>query len=62
MGNSINLSDGDGPGDGETYPDELVEKDFDNVTTEIRNLENIRDQIRGAPHDEAGALKLPGTY
>lgn len=62
MGNSINLSDGDSPGDGETYPDELVEETFDSVATEIRNLENIRDTIRGTPYDEAGALKLPGAY
>lgn len=62
MGNSINLSDGDGPSDESDYPDDLVEKDFDNVASEIRNLEKLRDQIRGTPYDEAGALKLPGTY
>lgn len=62
MGNSINLSDGDGPADEQDYPDDLVEQDFDNVASEIRNLEKLRDQIRGTPYDEAGALKLPGTY
>lgn len=62
MGNSINLSDGDGPNDENNYPDDLVESDFDNVASEIRNLEKLRDQIRGTPYDEAGALKLPGTY
>lgn len=63
MGNSINLSDSDGGlGDDEGFPEELVEADHDNIAEEIRNLENLRDQIRGSQYDEAGALKLPGTY
>lgn len=62
MGNSINLGDGGDGSESEDYPDEMVEPDYDSISSEIRNLENLRDQIRGTPHDEAGALKLPGTY
>lgn len=63
MGNSISYRDVEDNHDGEeSYPEDLVEPDFDEVAQEILNLENLRDQIRGTPHDEAGALKLPGTY
>lgn len=62
MGNSINLGDGDTSSEDEDFPEELVETDYDEIATEIRNLENLRDTIRGTPYDEAGALKLPGTY
>lgn len=62
MGNSINLGDGEASSEEVDFPDELIEGDYNAVAGEIRNLENLRDQIRGTPYDEAGALKLPGTY
>lgn len=63
MGNSITFKDSDDNHDGEeSYPDHEVEADFKAVQDEIRNLENLCATIRGTPHDEAGALKLPGTY
>jgi hypothetical protein len=61
MGNSISFKDTeyDGDTEEEDFPEELVEADYEDVANQIRELEKIRDQIRGYPYDEYGSLKLP---
>jgi hypothetical protein len=43
----------------DTFPEELVEPDYDEVVVELLNLENIKYNIRGSPYAEDGSLKLP---
>jgi hypothetical protein len=61
MGNSITFKDHDYEGEAneDDFPDCLVEADYESKTQEIRELENIRDAIRGNPYDEFGSRKLP---
>lgn len=41
----------------EDFPPELIEADYDDVTSQIAQLEAIRDHIRGEERTESGARK-----
>lgn len=62
MGHSINLSDDSGAEEDPFIGEEYLEPDCEEVTAEIRILENLRDELRGSPYNEFGALKTPKEY
>lgn len=64
MGGQIRLQSllNDEDAEEEDFPNELIEDDCDWVTTQIKQLEAIRDQIRGTMYNEAGALKTLAEY
>lgn len=54
--NDIDLSDED------EYDVEYIEDDYDMVLAQIKQLEEIRDTLRGPMFNSAGGLKLPNEY
>lgn len=61
MGSSVSLfsrADGEDP----EFPEELVEPDHEDVQKQVAFLETLRDEIRGSPYNEYGALKTPDEY
>jgi hypothetical protein len=61
MGSSVSLftrADGEDP----DFPEELVEPDCEDISNQIAMLEALRDDIRGTPYNEWGALKTPEEY
>lgn len=62
MGSNVDLRDDGVVEEPEDFPEELCESDADNVAYEILILENMRDQVRGSPYNEQGALKTPQEY
>jgi len=59
MGNSISFKEDYNEAFEDNY-DGVVEEDYEEKSEEIRQLEAIRDAIRGNPYDESGSLKLLG--
>lgn len=62
MGSNVDLRDDGVVEEPEDFPDELTEPDADDVAHQILILESIRDQVRGSPYNEQGALKTPQEY
>lgn len=48
--------------EGEEFPEELIEPDFEEKAAEIKALEDLRDTIRGPMYNEAGAVKTYVEY
>lgn len=46
----------------EEFPPELIEPDYEEVSGQLKFLENLRDQIRGPCYNEYGSLKTPAEY
>lgn len=61
MGAGICWSDDNGT-ENDDFPDELIEESFGADASAILILERMRDQVRGTPYNEAGALKTPEEY
>lgn len=64
MGNTINFRAMDGIDDGgdDDFPIELIEPDYESVLSQMKLLEQIRDEIRGPCYNESGSLKVPDEY
>lgn len=64
-GNQVNfkaLMDDEGDYAGDELDDSLLEPDYEYVSQQIKQLESIRDAIRGPMYNEAGALKTYAEY
>jgi hypothetical protein len=61
MGNSITFKDAelDGTPDEKEFPESQTEPDYEEKRAEIKQLEAIRDAIRGNAYNEDGSMKLP---
>lgn len=44
------------------YPDEWIEEDYEDVSAQLRMLENLRDDIRGSYMNDYGNVKTPAEY
>lgn len=66
MGNSISYDMIAGIDDGgepiEEFPPELIEPDYEEMSAQIKFLENLRDEIRGPYLNEYGSIKTPEEY
>lgn len=63
MGNSISFKGSEADDTlHEDWPEDLYEPDYEEVTQQIKTLEDLRDQIRGPMHNEYGSLKTPREY
>lgn len=65
MNTGISFSDGDDNSlldDEDEFPEELTEPDFPEVEAALKELEQLRDSIRGSMYNESGAPKTYGEY
>lgn len=46
----------------EEFPSEWVEPDYEDVSAQLKMLENLRDEIRGPCYNEYGNVKTPEEY
>jgi hypothetical protein len=46
----------------EEFPEELIEPDYEEVSDELKTLEDLRDSIRGSMFNESGAPKTYAEY
>ena len=61
MGSSIEFKDDGAFGEAPEF-DGTVEPDYLKIEKEIKDLEDLRDHIRGCAYNESGALKMPYEY
>lgn len=59
---TILATDDDRIGDENEYAPDLIEPDYEEVAKQIKQLEEIRDAIRGDKYNEAGDLKTFAEY
>lgn len=64
-GNHVNLKsilEDEVEGEGEELPEDMLEPDREYVAAQIKQLEEIRDSIRGSPFNEAGDWRTYEEY
>lgn len=62
LGHSVDLTSNDIFSEDPNFPTELEEDDYEEVSNQIKQLEEIRDFLRGSPYNEFGAIKSPSEY
>lgn len=65
LGSSVNImaqTDDGFDDEGEEFPEEWIEPDYDEVSIQIKLLENLRETIRGSHLNDYGNLKTPEEY